>query len=182
MAVHYPTRCVQQLAQMIVTAGVVLSIAQTAGADDEPHWTSHRVRSESASIAMTIRDATEASTTFRHLMDTIDASDGLVYVEEGKCGHSVSACLALSIKVVGAYRLLRIVVNTKRDRCDLMAAIGHELRHAIEVLGEPAVTSNAGMYLFFQHEGPTTDGRFETEAALRTGNEVGAQCGRAGRH
>jgi hypothetical protein len=180
MPVHHPARCLQQLTQLVVIAGVMFA-AQTVGADDEISPRSHRVRSESPSIATTILDAIERSATFRSLIETIDATDGLVYVAEGKCGHSVSACLALSVKVVGAYRLLRILVNTHENRCDLMASIGHELRHAIEVLGEPGVTSNARMYLFFQHEGPTNDGRFETEAAVRTGNEVGAQCGRTGR-
>ena len=54
-----------------------------------------------------------------------------------------------------------------------------QLRQGVSV--QLAVTSNAAMYLFFQHEGSTSDGRFETEAAVRTGNEVGAQCGQAAR-
>ena len=65
------------------------------------------------------------------LMATIDGTDGIVYVDEGKCSHSVRACLVLSVRVAGPHRILRILVDTNRDRDGLMGAIGHELRHAI---------------------------------------------------
>jgi hypothetical protein len=83
--------------------------AKTAG---EPH-TVQRVRSESPAIAAAIQAAAARSETLRRLIEAINATDGLVYVEEGKCGHSVRACLALSIKVAGPHRLLRIVVDTR---------------------------------------------------------------------
>jgi hypothetical protein len=82
-----------------------------------------RVRSNTPSIAAIIQDAAERSPLFRRLIETIDATDGLVYVDEGKCGHGVSACLVLSVQVAGPHRLLRILVDPhkhKRD-CDLMA-------------------------------------------------------------
>jgi len=106
-----------------------------------------------------------------------------VYVDEGKCGHSVSACIVLSVQVAGPHRLLRILVDPhkyKRD-CDLMASIGHELRHAIEVLNEPNVRDYPAVQSFFEREGPTGggEGRFETAAAVRTGFEVLAEvCAR----
>ena len=34
-----------------------------------------------------IQDAMERSTLFQRLIETINATDGLVYVDEGKCGH-----------------------------------------------------------------------------------------------
>jgi hypothetical protein len=58
-----------------------------------------RVRSESPAIAAAIQAAAACSETLRRLIEAIEATDGLVYVEEGKCGHSVRACLALSINV-----------------------------------------------------------------------------------
>lgn len=51
-----------------------------------------RVRSEDSQIAAVIWRASERSTTLRRLIATIDRTDGLVYVENGKCGHGVRAC------------------------------------------------------------------------------------------
>jgi hypothetical protein len=57
-----------------------------------------------------------------------------------------------------------------------MGSIGHELRHAIEVVGDPTVTSNSAMYFFYLAHG-TRDGSkaFETRAATDTGNAVRAE-------
>jgi hypothetical protein len=162
-----------------ILALLVLAIVTEAAASDGESRLP-RVRSENPVIVAAIRDATERSTTFRRLVETIDSSDGLVYVEEGKCRHSVRACLILSVKVAGPYRLLRILVDTRKaDGSELLAAIGHELWHAIEALSNPKVIDNRSIYQFFHQIGPTDSGRFETEGAIRTGlsvlNEVKAR-------
>ena len=156
------------------------SAAATAYAQPE---TLVRVRSNSPSIAAVIQEATARSTLFRGLIETINLTDGLVYVDEGACGHSVSACLLLSVRVAGPYRLLRILVDPRkysRD-CDLMGAIGHELRHAIEILSVPSIKDYPSAQSFFDREGPTgsDQARFETPAAERTGLQVLREaCGR----
>jgi hypothetical protein len=131
-------------------------------------------------IAALIREATARSATFRRLVETIDATDGIVYVEQGRCRRGVRAYLALTVVVAGPHRVLRIVVDGRRDPDTLMAAIGHELRHAVEVLSDPAITSNPAIYFFYQREGPTGRDRFETPAARRAGSEVLSELSRAG--
>jgi hypothetical protein len=131
-----------------------------------------RVRSDNPSIAAAIHDASDRSATFRRELETIQTTDGLVYISGGQCGHSVSACLSLSIKVAGPFRLLRVIVNPRAPQCDLMSSIGHELHHAIEALHDPHVTDMSTMYSFFEREGPTGLGRFETPSALRVGDQV----------
>jgi hypothetical protein len=71
----------------------------------------------------------------------------------------VRACLVLSVKVAGPYRLLRILIDTRKAAGDeLMAAIGHELWHAIEALSDPSVTDNPSIYQFFSASvQPTAD-------------------------
>ena len=133
------------------------------------------VRSENPSIAAAIHDATERSATFRGLIETIQATDGLVYVTEGRCGNSVRNCLSLSVKVAGPFRLLRVLVDARAPTCDLMASIGHELQHVTEVLREPHITSMKQMYSFFGQEGPTGSDRFETPAAIHIGLRVGSE-------
>jgi hypothetical protein len=158
-----------------VFAVMVCSAATAAAADAEvPPLV--RVRSNSPALAAVIDDATVRSPLFRRLRKTIDATDGLVYVDDGICGRSVVACLALTVQVAGPHRVLRIVVDTNRRKndCDLMASIGHELWHAIELLNEPNVRDYYAAYSFFDREAPTdrVKNRFETSAAIRTGLSV----------
>jgi hypothetical protein len=135
-----------------------------------------RVRSEDPSIAAVIAAAAERSPVFKQLLATIQATDGLVYVEEGRCGFSVHACLWLSVTVAGPFRVLRIRVDRRRgSECDLMASIGHELKHAIEVLSEPHVTDRASMYSFLERQGRNGLDRFETQAAIGVELQVGRE-------
>jgi len=119
-------------------------------------------------IAALLADATARSATFRRLVAVIDNSDGIVYVERGTCGHSARACLSHSIVVAGPHRLIRVIVDTHRDRDELLAALGHELRHAVEVLERPQLRTMSAVMFFYEHEGFAIDGRFETQAALDT--------------
>jgi hypothetical protein len=57
------------------------------------------------------------------------------------------------------------------------ASIRHELRHAIEVLDEPAIRSNAEMFQFFGRVGPTGREIFETREAVQAGLDVYAELG-----
>jgi hypothetical protein len=67
----------------------------------------------------------------------------------GECGHDVTACL-VGVTTAGAYRMLWIKVDKDKSECDLIASIGHELRHATEILIESDVRSSDEMYLFIR--------------------------------
>jgi len=114
-----------------------------------------RVRSTNPVIASAIQAAQAGSETFRALVRTIEDTDGIVYVERGQCRHGVAACLSLSVHSGGGYRLLRILVDSVDDLVSLIATLAHELRHAIELLSEPAVKTAAAAYNFYLREAPT---------------------------
>lgn len=130
-----------------------------------------RVRAPGAALATLIQEAAARSRTFRGLVEAIENSDGIVYVEDGKCGRGVRACLK-GVTVAGAHRILRVRVDTNKPDWDLMGSIGHELQHAVEVLGNPNVTSTTAMYWFYQREGRRVPCGFETDAAIRAGEQV----------
>jgi len=136
-----------------------------------------RVRSEKPSLAVLIGEGISRSRTFARLVATINQTDGLVYVGEGACGKRVRACLAMAISVAGPNRILRIQVDSRRPRSDLIAAIGHELRHAIEVLHEPGIRSRDALLHFYLREAPTARETFETPAAIRAGMDVFSELG-----
>lgn len=133
-----------------------------------------RVRSVHPTIARLITQAAQQSATFRHEIEILEHTDGLVYVHEAYCGHGVLACLVTSVESSGPFRLLNVKVDLRRSEAATMAAIGHELWHAIEALRDPHVTNSMRMLSFFQRVAPsaTDECRFETAAAIRTGDDV----------
>ena len=137
-----------------------------------------RVRSTNPAIAQAIAEGEARSITFRSLVQKIEGTDGIVYVERGRCGHGVPACLSLSVVSGGGFRLLRILVDSARSVASLIATIGHELQHAIELLTEPGVRTMAAAYNFYLREAPTSRDAFETTAAVRAGIAVAADLGR----
>ena len=56
-----------------------------------------------------------------------------------------------------------------------MGSIGYELRYAVEVLGNPKVTSTSSMYFFYDREGRRAWVGFEAKAAIHAGNKVRAE-------
>jgi hypothetical protein len=130
------------------------------------------VRSEHPRIARLVATATERSATFRGEIERIESTNGLIYIQEGSCGRGGLACLILRVTVAGPYRVLRVNLDMRRNDCDLMGAIGHELWHAIEALANPDVTTDSRLFSFFHQLGPTERGTFETSAAIRKGHDV----------
>jgi hypothetical protein len=131
-----------------------------------------RVRSTDAKITTLIARAVEHSTTFRGLLEKVGATDGIVYIEPGRCGP-LRACLALKVTIAEPHRILWIFVDPQRTACDVMASIGHELWHAIEILRERSIRSDGAMYSFIakgREQNPPS--WFETEAAVRVGQDV----------
>jgi hypothetical protein len=121
--------------------------ATFAAAQDPPY--SDRVRTSNADIAALIRHASERSTSFRTLIDAITASDGIVLIEEGKCGRGMRACF-VTVTMAGPPRMLWVKLGLQGVDCDLMGLIGHELQHTVEVLGDPSVTDRTSDVLFLQ--------------------------------
>ena len=135
-----------------------------------------RVRSHNPIIASLIGQATQRSKTFRGLVETINTSKGIVYVDEGQCGrHSVTSCVE-AVTRAAANRILRVKVDINNPDGELMGLIAHELRHAIEILGDPTVVDTASMYFLYQRIGRHgTRTAFETQAAVKAGNAVRAE-------
>jgi len=72
----------------------------------------------------------------------------------------------------GPNRMLRVVVDSDKTDIDTMALLGHELKHALEVLAEPSVRTGAGMFQLYRRNGAVQRETFETEEAIVAGNAV----------
>jgi hypothetical protein len=159
----------QRIVQTAVASLIPVLASQSLIAD-EPRIP--RVRSENPRIARLVATATERSATFRDEMKRIESTNGVIYIHPGDCGRGGLACLVLKVTLAGPYRVLRVNLDMRRNDCDLIGAIGHELWHAIEALADPDVTTDSRLFFFFHQLGPTERGTFETAAAIRKGRDV----------
>ena len=150
------------------------SVERQGTADTMP-----RIRTDDRDIAQAIAQATEWSGTFRRLVETIQGTDGLVWIQRGSCFRGARACLSLSLVVAGPNRLLRIVVDRQRAGDDLMASLGHELQHAVEVLDSPAKSTTEMFYLYRSPGVYRVGEKFETVAAVEAGHAVGREVTRS---
>jgi len=133
-----------------------------------------RVRSHSSSIRALIHHAVDRSATFRRLVATINGRDAIVYVEDGACGRGVRACVSV-VSTAGGHRMLWVKVDRRKEAdWNLMATIGHELRHTVEILDDPTVTNSATMFFLYQRIGyrGTEQGAMETTTAVDAGEAV----------
>jgi hypothetical protein len=169
----------RNLAVAAVAAAVLGTPSLSAAADAVPaNQPMAHVRSSNSDLTALIEQAGQRSATFRGLLDTINASDSIVFVEAGNCGHGVRACF-VSVAASGAYRYMRVIVDTRKADWDLMGSIGHELRHTIEVIGAPRVRDNVSKHFFYEQIGTrgTATAR-ETQVAVDAGNTVRAEVRR----
>jgi hypothetical protein len=169
------SRFLRGLAICAMSATAIVASRVTVVAGDSADMP--RVRSSHAYIRAMIDEAAQRSDTFRRLVKAIEATDGIVYVEQGVCGHNVRACLSLRVTPAADYRILRVMVDARQPDWDVMASIGHELQHAVEVLSNVTLTSTAAVYLFYSREGSKSEDSFETTAAIKTGNTVRNEVG-----
>lgn len=163
---------------MLGASLAVCPLAQAAAEQPANPHAIQRLRSGVPAITALIARGTDRSPTFRRLVETIHASDGIVYVEEGPCGLGAHGCLK-GIAGSGQNRILFVWIShlsTRHDH-DLIATIGHELRHTIEILSNPSVTTTLALQAFYEREGFKRPGwrTFETIAAMETEDTVRAE-------
>jgi hypothetical protein len=131
------------------------------------------LRWDSAVIGAAIHDAFERSRTFREMVTAINASDSYVMISVGHCGHGVRACF-VSVRSAGPNRYMFVRVDPGKHDCELMASIGHELRHTLEVIAEPGGAVGRRRSSSFTTAGASTwpAGAQETLTARDAGNAV----------
>jgi hypothetical protein len=140
---------------------------------------SPRVRGADPALAALIQDATNRSETFRRLVDAIQATDGIVHVVGGRCGHYVRTCLMFWIQVAGPHRILRVMVDERKTGIDAAASIAHELQHALEVLQVPGIKTAGEMHGLFERIGTWRRYSFETVAAVKVGDAVRSELSKS---
>jgi hypothetical protein len=89
------------------------------------------------------------SATFRHLVESLDESDVVVYVETRVMTPRFKGYLLHRITTGGQLRHLRIVIGTTGRDEQLIGVLAHELQHAREVAQAPEARDEESLRTLF---------------------------------
>jgi hypothetical protein len=133
-----------------------------------------RVRTLDAHVSDMLAIGYQRSATFRGLIDTLEDSDVIVYVER-RAIVSGTAFLQF-VTQAGGNRYVRITLDTELTANAGVALLGHELQHAVEVARAPWVVDIAAfgdLYRAIGHSSCEEPQRcFDTTAAVDAGRRV----------
>src|SRR6478609_11915600 len=130
------------------------------------------VRAADKAMADVITSGLRRSGTFAHLVLALNKSDVIVYIESGRqLPTSIIGRLLLAAGPEGT-RYLRIQVSGHPGSNDMIALVGHELRHALEVAESPEVRDEPALIALYERIGHPSTGaihQYDTHAAQDTG-------------
>jgi hypothetical protein len=132
------------------------------------------VRAVDRTMAAIIAEGMRRSGTFAHLVLALDTSDVIVYIESGRLMPAAIAGRLLLAAGPEGRRYLRIQVSGHPGSNELIALVGHELRHALEVAESPEVRDEASLIALYERIGHPTSGahHYDTVAAQAAGRKV----------
>jgi len=166
----------------VVVSLVVSVLAPAAPAVAGPLSPAVRnVRPRDTTASLLLRFGNERSARFRELVDTLEASNVIVYIDVRQASeHPVSGGLTF-IGESNGLRWVRATVDsgthsfarTCQDIVRLTSILGHELQHALEASQAPSLVDEREFASYFRSigvdEGPRV---LDTMAARRTGSLV----------
>jgi hypothetical protein len=132
------------------------------------------VRAVDARVDRAIADGLRRSSTFAALVLAIDRSDVIVYIETARrMPASLSGRLLIAGGSAGT-RYLRIQIAAAPRGNELIALMGHELQHALEVAESPGVNDERSLIALYEAIGHGKAGphRYDTTAAQNAGRQV----------
>ena len=161
--------------------GMLVLVASIAGGQ-EPRDGGH-VRTMDVRIRSGINEGMARSSAFRDLVTRLDASDVIVYVAP-ECPMSPRLFGRLTFMAAGGgRRYLNVHLSCAMNDDEQIAALGHELRHAVEIANAPSVVDVASLGELYRRIGFASHGvrqgaGFESRAAIESARRVWAELGR----
>lgn len=168
----------------LVRAGLVLILAALFATDRvaasparDPN-SSNVLRPGNQLLKNLVQEGLARSATLRDLVARLESDGIIVYLNSG---------LPLGPNTIGRTRIMgsggttRYLVTDLDDRLptpDLLALLGHELEHAVEIGDHPSVVDDATLIALYRQIGSAHGVRqdrqqwFETDAAIETGRRV----------
>jgi hypothetical protein len=137
----------------------------------DPH-----VRSEAPELRALVREGVERSATLARLVDRLQASDVVAYVEYGySMAHDEDGSVSF-LSAAGGRRYLRVLIRWDLLRKQQLAILGHELRHALEIAEALQVVDASSLATLYRRIGKEVARHphrcFDTDAAVEAGRQV----------
>jgi hypothetical protein len=117
-----------------------------------------RLRPVDQKAAALLQAGAARSATFRALVDTIEQSDLVVYIETGQLTRPGQLEF---VSATPGGRYVRVAVRVMGVDNDLLPWLAHELWHAVEIASEPAVRDQASLVTFYERIGSAYRSRGE---------------------
>lgn len=171
-----------QCAVVLTCAGLSLMVPGRISAQ-VPELGGATIRSVGPIAAGFVNEGRERSSTFRKLVEELESSDWIVFVQRGSCRLAgVTGCLLHQVGRYNSLRYLRVVVSEPFGSDDeTIATIGHELQHAVEVVRAPGISDAGDIRQLYRRIGFVSVRRrvagetgevYETRNAIRVGATV----------
>ena len=150
-------------------------MSTTAFAADDV-WREARLRPQDSRLASLMRDGMARSTTFRSLVNRLEAGNVIVYLSVSQSMKARLAGKLTWITKAGDFRYLKATLNMEQGADQMIATLAHELQHALEVSEDEEVTDQRSLLSLYQRIGrPSHSGlaeAWETKAAQDMGLRV----------
>ncbi len=134
-----------------------------------------RLRANDGRVAALIVEGIKRSPRIRRLIDRIEQSDLIVYLETQPLLRSRVAGSFTWLTTTAQFRYARISINPEQFGEMAIAVLAHELQHAVEVANEPSVVSPATLEALYRRIGQPVavhNGGWDTAAARDVGDSV----------
>jgi hypothetical protein len=164
-----PVRIVLALVVLVISSRTLT--AETIAEARRPH-----VRTTDQRLLRLVRDGVRTSETFRRLVDRLNRSDVVVYLD--CAGGTAAADGRLTfVSAVGGYRYVHVRMARLPSTDVQIALIGHELQHAVEIADAPDVVDSHSLAREYQRIGflsprITPGVSFDSDAAVEVGQRV----------
>jgi len=143
----------------------------------EPLGTSN-IRTTDPWLRQLVGVGVNSSPTFRALVERLEESDVVVYLQPDVYSGPTSIAGRLTfLSVVAGTRYVVIRLTPLRSAVQQLSMIGHELQHAVEVADHPAIVDAESMYETYMRigylNGSTGSGiAVDTRAAMEVGGRI----------
>lgn len=132
-----------------------------------------RVRALTSHLQRALAAGLQRSPTFLAMLRALEDSDVIVQIIESRLPSSTQGRILMG-RVTEHIRYLRIEVGYNRAGDDLIALIGHELRHAVEIAAAPGIRDEPALARHYRRIGFNSGGshQFDTAAARTAERDV----------
>ena len=162
---------------IVSLANVPTASANPAGAAADPLLP--RVRGVSPKMKDLIELGMRRSITFRTLVQAINKSDLVVYLEAARSLPAGLDGRLTFLTSAGGVRYVHVQITNSLTTEELISIAAHELQHAVEVAEHAEVRDPASLAALYERIGipGVVKNRYDTAAAQSTGKRVRAELG-----